>query len=150
MEEGIHSCELEKGSFLGENDDGDVDGRPVESLMDYQEILNQHVRMMSEASNKTIGSYVFKTNYGCVFVGKEIQEYVMKKEETTLSHEGDQDHDHFQQSCVELERQEQEPIITVNHTEMDHEDNLEDEEIEGQHLDVVLMDYVEELRLLEE
>jgi hypothetical protein len=37
----------------------------------------------------------------------------------------------FSQSCAEFERQEKEPVITVNHTEMAHEDNLEDEEIEG-------------------
>jgi hypothetical protein len=68
--EEVHICEPEQGSFLGEDDDGDVDGRPVESLMDYQESSYQHERMMSEASNETIGSYVFKTNYWCVFAGK--------------------------------------------------------------------------------
>jgi hypothetical protein len=38
MEEGVHICEPKQGSFLGEDDDGDVDGRLVESLMNYHEI----------------------------------------------------------------------------------------------------------------
>jgi hypothetical protein len=54
------SMNLEQGSFLGEDDDEDVEGRPVESLMDCQESSNQHERMMSKASNETIGSYIFK------------------------------------------------------------------------------------------
>jgi len=67
MEEGFHLCEPEKGSFLGEDDDGYVEGRPVESLMICQESLEHHVGMMSEASNETKESYIFKTNYLCVF-----------------------------------------------------------------------------------
>jgi hypothetical protein len=58
-----------KGSFLGEDDDGDVDGRPVESLMDCQESSDQHVKKMSEASNEAMGSYVFKTNDLCMITG---------------------------------------------------------------------------------
>jgi hypothetical protein len=53
------------------------------------------VGMMLEALNETIGSYMFKTNYWCVFAGKKSQEYTLKEEETTLSHEGDQDQDYF-------------------------------------------------------
>jgi hypothetical protein len=34
----VHFYELEKGLFLGENDDGDDEVRPIESLMNYQEI----------------------------------------------------------------------------------------------------------------
>jgi hypothetical protein len=68
-EEEVHFCELEQGSFLGEDDDGDVDERPVESLMNCQESSKQHVEMMSEASNETMGSYIFKTNDLCVFTG---------------------------------------------------------------------------------
>jgi hypothetical protein len=69
MEEGVHFCEPEQGSFLGEDDDGDVEGRPVESLMNCQESSEHHVGMMSEASNETMESYVFKTNDLCVFTG---------------------------------------------------------------------------------
>jgi len=32
--EGVHICETEKGSFLGEDVNGDVDGRHVLSLME--------------------------------------------------------------------------------------------------------------------
>jgi hypothetical protein len=46
VEEEVHYCEPEKGSFLGEDDDGDVEGRLVESLMDYVESSYQHVRMI--------------------------------------------------------------------------------------------------------
>jgi hypothetical protein len=105
--------------------------------------------MVPEASNETIRSYVFKTNYWCVFVGKQWQESIMKEKETTLSQEGYQDQDHFQLSYVDLERQEQELIITVSNTNMAHEDDIE-EGVEEQHLDTMLMDYEEELRLLEE
>jgi hypothetical protein len=51
--------------------------------------------MMSKESNETIGTCFFKTNYWCAFVSKQSQEFIMKEEETTLSHEGDQDQDHF-------------------------------------------------------
>jgi hypothetical protein len=37
--------------------------------MDCQESSYQHVNMMSEASNESIGSYVFKTNNLCMFTG---------------------------------------------------------------------------------
>jgi hypothetical protein len=33
--EEVYFCELEKGSFLGEEDDGDFEERSIESLMDY-------------------------------------------------------------------------------------------------------------------
>jgi hypothetical protein len=113
MEEGFHLCEPEKGSFLGEDDDGYVEGRPVESLMICQESLEHHVGMMSEASNETMESCVFKTNDLCVFIGcakdevgkssdtfikivegryilskgiEHNQNYVMKKDDILLSH----------------------------------------------------------------
>jgi hypothetical protein len=62
-EEEVHIYELEKGSFLGEDDGRDVDGRLVESFMDCQESSYQHMRKVSEASEKTMWSYVFKTKY---------------------------------------------------------------------------------------
>jgi hypothetical protein len=83
--------------------------------MDYWEISKQHVRKISEASNETMGSYVFKTNDFCMITGCENNEvgqssrtvinifeggdviskgmkekknhsYVVKRHEITLSH----------------------------------------------------------------
>jgi hypothetical protein len=66
----VHYCEPEQGSFLGEDEDGDDEGRSFESLMKCQESSEHHVGMMSEASNETMESYVFKTNKLCMFTRK--------------------------------------------------------------------------------
>jgi hypothetical protein len=68
-EKDVHFCEPKKGLFLGEDDDGNVEVRPVESLMNYQEGSNHHVEMMLEASKDTMRSYIFETNDLCVFIG---------------------------------------------------------------------------------
>jgi len=67
-----------------------------------------------------------------------------------LSHEDDQEQDRFQSSYAYFEKQEQEIVIIVNHTNMAHEEDLEYEEIEEQHSSAMLMDFEEELRFLEE
>jgi len=45
--EEVHIYVLEKGSFLREEADGDVEGRLVESLMDCRKSPDQHVKMIS-------------------------------------------------------------------------------------------------------
>jgi hypothetical protein len=91
----VHFCEPEQGSILGEGDGEDVEERHVESLMDCVESSEQHEDlMMSEASNETIGSYVFQTDNLCMIAGLvdngQSFEVVteMKEDETTLSHKG--------------------------------------------------------------
>jgi hypothetical protein len=52
--------------------------------------------MMLEASTETLESHSFTTDHWCVFAGAEeregrqIHNFVIEKEETTLSHEDDQ------------------------------------------------------------
>jgi len=126
MTEGeVHFCELEQGIFPGEDDDGDVDGRTIESLMKCHENLEQHVEMMPEESNESMWYYFFKTHDFCVFIGcekdkvrhsskifikivgsedmllevmeeEENQNYVVKKDELTSSHKDSPDEDYTQ------------------------------------------------------
>jgi hypothetical protein len=124
-EEEVHFYEPKKGSFLVEENDGDVEEIPLESLMDRWESLHQHVEMMLEASNKTIGSYVFKTDNLCTFIGcakngagqsletvikideggdilskgikvEHNHNFIVKKDETRLSHKSSQGEDYIQ------------------------------------------------------
>jgi hypothetical protein len=87
------------------------------------DVALEHSKMMLEASTKTPESHGFKTDYWCVFAGVEESEgihnqrYVIKKEETTLSHEDDQYLDHFLSSDVDME----EHVVAVNKEELAYE-----------------------------
>jgi hypothetical protein len=139
-EEGVHLCEPEQGLFLDE-DDEKVE-RPIESLMGYVESSDQHEDVLTEEANEAKEPYVFKYDILCMFAGTEeregrqIHNSVIEKEETTLSHEDDQYLDHFLLSDAEMEEQLQELVVAENK-----------EEDEGQHSDIVLTDFEEELKV---
>jgi len=79
------------------------------------------------------------------------QKYIIREEETKLSHKSIQRGDYTQWKNANVEGKEQELVITMNMTRLVCEDNhKEEKEKEGKHSDGVLIDYDEELNILEE
>jgi len=105
----VHYCEPEQGSFLGVDEDKDVDERSNESLVNYWTSLDQHEGLMAEASNGARESSILKFDnlYMVagfaddgqsfeVFIKMEEGEgghnsiFVLKRDKTTLSHKANQ------------------------------------------------------------
>jgi len=74
------------------------------------DVALEYSKMILEASTKNLESSSCKTNYCCVFAGvkerkgRQIQNYIIEKEEKTLSHDDEHYLYHFLLSDVEMEQ----------------------------------------------
>jgi hypothetical protein len=163
----VHYCEPEQGSFLGADEDKDVDERSDESLMNYWTSSDQHEGLMVEASNGAREPYILKYDNLYMVAGFaddgqsfevviKMEEgegghnsiFVLRRDKTTLSHKGNQREVHTQ---LIVEESLQGPVSATNRRKLVCGDShAHDQGDEEKHSDEVLINLDEEMKLLEE
>lgn len=86
-EEEVYICEPEQRVILGKEEDENDNEKTTESFMEFWKSSDQHVKMMSKASNKARTPRVYKTDNLCMVVScinngrGQLLEVVMKTNE---------------------------------------------------------------------
>jgi ribosomal protein L29 len=173
-EEEVHYCEPKQGDIHGEEDEEEE--RLTTILMNYLERSYQHEDVLIEASDEAIEPYAFETDNLCIVagykndgVGKSFRivmriekderillggrkeehnpNYVMKKDETRLSHKENQRRIHTQLANEIVEGQFPKSIVAVEEELAPESNQVKDIE---KHLDIVLTDFEGEVNMLED